>query len=93
MTLTTGWRSIVSSLMLLFLAVSEELKQTHRQTELRFIVSIRAAQLILTKVQLDKFSISRSPVKFMTCNDKNKTIIISKYRKILGFYLGLHTLH
>ena len=31
----------------------------------------------LTKVQLDKLSISRGPVKFLTCNEKNKIIIIS----------------
>ena len=42
---------------------------------------IRATQLILTKVKLDKFTISRGPVEILTCNDKNKTIITSKYDK------------
>ena len=53
----------------------------------------RATKLFLTEVQLDKFSTSRGPIKFLIYNDKNETFIISKYKKILGFSLSLHTLH
>ena len=45
----------------------------------------RDNQLILTKVLEDKSNTSRGPAKFLTCNDKNKTISMSKYKKILGF--------
>ena len=55
-----------------------------------FIAYARATQLILTKVQSERFSISRGAVEFLTCSDKNKTIITSKYRKILGFSHSLH---
>ena len=53
-----------------------------------------ATQLILTGVQLDKFVTSRSPVKFLTYNVKNKTLIISKYctKKYLDFLL-IYTLY
>ena len=54
------------------------------------ILYSRATQLILTKVQLEKLSISRGPVEFLICDDKNETIITSKYRKILGFSHSLH---
>ena len=37
----------------------------------RYIHYTRATQLILTMIQFDKFGISRGPVKFLTCNDKN----------------------
>ena len=57
------------------------------------ILYSRATQLVLTMVQLDKFSIPRGPVKFLTYNDKNETIIISKYRKVLRTFSSLHTLH
>ena len=52
----------------------------------------RATQLILTEVHLDNFSTSRGPVKFLIYNDKNETLITSKYKKIIGFSLSLHTL-
>ena len=42
------------------------------------------------KVHLEKFSTSRGPVEFLICNDKNETIITSKYRKILGFSYSLY---
>ena len=54
------------------------------------ILYSRATQLILTKVQLGKFNISRGPDEFLICNDKNETMITSKYRKILGFSYSLH---
>ena len=57
------------------------------------ILYVRATQLILTKVQRDKFGISRGPVKSLTCNNKNETIIISKYSKIFGFSVSRHTVH
>ena len=50
----------------------------------------RATQLVLTKFELKKFSIPRSPVEFLICNDENEAIITSKYRKILGFSNSLH---
>ena len=43
-----------------------------------YTLKARATHLILTKVQVEKFSISRGPVEFLICNDKNETIIISK---------------
>ena len=43
-------------------------------------------------VHLTNISISRGPVKFLTCNDKNESIIISKYRKINQFSFSLSTL-
>ena len=52
----------------------------------------KATQLILTKVQSEKFSISRGPVEFLICDDKNETIIASEYRKILGFSHSLYSL-
>ena len=50
----------------------------------------RSTQLILTQIQLEKFSISRGPVEFLISNDKNETIITCKYRKMLGFSHCLH---
>ena len=55
-----------------------------------FINYDTATQLVLTKVQLEKLSISRGPVEFLICNDKNETIITSKSRKVLGFSHSLH---
>ena len=45
-----------------------------------FILYSSATQLILTEVQLEIFSISRGPVEFLICNDKNGTIITSTYK-------------
>ena len=50
------------------------------------MVWVRATQQILTKVLEDKLNTSRGPAKFLTGNDENKTISMSKYKKILGFY-------
>ena len=47
----------------------------------------RATQLISTKIQLEKFSISRDPVEFLIGNNKNETIITNKYRKLLDFLI------
>ena len=54
------------------------------------ILYIRATQLILTKVQLEKFRISRGGIEFLICYDENETLISSTYRKINGFSLSLH---
>ena len=57
------------------------------------LVYTKATQLILTGVQLDKFSTSIGTVKFLTYSDKNETLITSKYKKNTWIFSWSHTLH
>ena len=61
MTLTTGWLSIVPSLMLASPAVSEELKQIDKQTDRIVLCSIDKWKLTVNKlIQQDKLTLTIS---------------------------------